>query len=194
MQADERFLPAKDDSARIKYLKKSKNILFNVSQFPVVLTNIFRKLFKKPIKPKNKWQQNIPLKNLCEYFGKEKLTHLLLDEIEKVYAIISSTSLILFKACQEVSKNISSELAQPEASDENQPGEYSVVFKKKIQESISEIENVEISIRQSSAESIQKIIIQLDEAFQKAGTIELLKRNFNPDKIKNLRGEVSSII
>ena len=192
VQADERFIPLKDDSVRIKYLKKTKNILYNTSQLPIGFTNFFRKLFKKPVKPKNKLQQNIPLKNLCEYFGKEKLTHLLLDEIEKVYTIISSTSLILFKACQEVSKNISSELAQPEASDENQPGEYSIIFKKKIQESISEIENIEISIKQSSAESIQKIIIQLDEAFQKAGTIELLKRNFNPDKIKKLRGEVSS--
>ena len=35
VQADERFIPVKDDSARIKYLKKTKNILYNTSQFPI---------------------------------------------------------------------------------------------------------------------------------------------------------------
>ena len=189
-QADERFISLKDDSARIKLLKKNKNISFHISRFPTTSTNSIRRIFKKPTKPIIRWQQNIPLKNLAEYYGKEKLSLLLVDEIEKTYQQISSTSLNLFKAAGQVDKKIAPKIVEEKKLIENEKVDSDFDHKKIINESLDEIENIVNSIKQSSAESIQKIILQLDEAFQKAGTIELSKNHFNQSKIKKLRSEV----
>ncbi|MEO8399434.1 MAG: hypothetical protein ABI550_06420, partial [Ignavibacteriaceae bacterium] len=190
-QDDERFIPLKDNSGYIKFLKKIKKFLFNLRQIPIKSGNVFRKLFKKPLKPKKNWHQDIPLRGLAEYFSKEELSHFLLDEIEKVYAVISTTSLNLLKACRDIDNNIFDKNIINEDSPRNEKANSINNYKKNIKESLSAIDAVESSIKQNSVGIIEKIFVQFDEAFQKVDTIELSKNNFSQHKIKRLHDELN---
>ncbi len=64
-QLPERFNYINGDSLQLRILKLVKRILFSISQLPLIIGNIFRKIFKKDLKTKRDWYQSVPLKIYC---------------------------------------------------------------------------------------------------------------------------------
>ncbi len=190
-QVEERFIQLKDDSTHIKFLKSFKKFFYSISQIPTTTNNLFKKLFKKPLKPKKIWLQNIPLKNLTEYFFKEKLSLRLLDEFENIYAVINKTSLNLLTISKKVSKNNFKKNNEDESLKLGEKEEVLNSFKNIISENLSEIEKTRDLIEKNYPEIIHRIFTEFNSAFQKTGTIELSKNKFNQNKIRKLHGDVS---
>ena len=101
VQDEERFIINKTDGFLLKILKRLKNLFFFISKIPLETGNIFRKLFKKPIKTRQRWGHKIPLRNLTTFFLRDLFSSSVIEIIKEMNKNISRTSLSVWKTDEE---------------------------------------------------------------------------------------------
>jgi len=191
IQEPERFISQPEDSAFIKFGKRFKRWSFVISKFPERIENLFRKASKKSLKPLKEWTHQVDTKNLAQFYLKAFLSYRLAGLLNIVHKSKCSTSLLVWKADEEIMARAEDFLAS---------GNRFV-----IDDSVIELSDKAIHELVAEKEIIRKKILDLFEqtqeeyesAFYKAGTFELSNNRFNraaiQKKDRNLQEETLNI-
>jgi hypothetical protein len=168
IQDEERFIINKTDGLFLRILKRLKNLFFFISKIPLEIGNIFRKLFRKPVKARNRWAHKIPLRNLTTFFLRDVFSSSAIEIINEINKSISKTSLSVWKIDEEI-------------------GDYKLGNKVPMvdfNEDITELENLKTDVARLTEKAFEEKIEDLENAYKKVGTIELSYRRFNNNKIE----------
>ncbi|MBZ0199388.1 MAG: hypothetical protein K8H86_05945, partial [Ignavibacteriaceae bacterium] len=172
-QKPERFKKLEGDSFQILINKKIKSISYWFTQRPTAFTNVFRKLFKKELKPPKLWKQDIPFRNLCAYYFGEELSKQLMLPLIHTHKGISDAILAQWKALKEAEQEIKKDKSK------------SV---KEFEQSINQLRNKLEALKKTNIEesdaAVSRITESITNAYEIAGTIELTNRHFGESKIK----------
>jgi hypothetical protein len=178
-QDNERFFGADADSKTLKFRKTLKRYLFNVSKIPLKTANIFRKTKKEVVF----WQQEIPFKNVTEYYFKSELTHNLRVVSDAIFKEISEIT----NGYWEVDKKIDDAIEVFLADD------VTLIFSDELLLRLNEIPSAKTRIENQQIkfnEIYETSVLKYRTALYKADTIELSADFFNTNKITNYQKSV----
>jgi hypothetical protein len=182
VQDEERFIINNDDTFKVKFFKRFKKFFYSISQFPIQSGNIFRRLFKKPLKEKRSWYHKVPVKNLTAFYLRDNVCLNFIPHIEEVNRKTSSAFLRAWKTDEELS-NISV----------NEKTEFGSDLYKEIEE----LEGLTGYLKESFDKVFSDVIVLYEDAFKKAGTLELPYNRLSEKKIeknhKKLNEEYESL-
>ncbi len=189
-QSPERFSKNKDDLLFIKTGKFIKRIFFQLSQLPIFLGNFFRKIFKKKLRPAKQWEQKIPLRNLVAFYLKDDLTLLYFTLLKKANQSNSKVILKLWKTTEQAEKFFINSLKRYEI--ENTEFEISGYDYSTDKNELKEyLENISKELQKEFDEIIEKSFTKLNNAYEKAGTIELSASKISNNRIEKKHIEVN---
>jgi len=174
IQDEERFIVNEKDKFTVKFLKRIKNISYNLSQFPVKSGNLLRKLFRKPIKEKKQWHHTVPLRNLTAYYLRDTLCLNLLPDLEEINRKKSTAYLQAWKSDEVLS------LLQ-----ENSEKEINFDLK------IDQLEKAYNNFVESFEKIFNGTVASYKDAFSKSGTAELPSSKFSSKKIQKKHDELN---
>ena len=160
-QSPERFRKQAADRWMILLFKSLKRFFFHITRLPHYTVNGFRALFKKPKKKIKYWQYNLPLRNLATYH----FHSMVLKELNPLFIEAQKLICTGFNQQRKIEETLTSGGSMPEKFD----GE------KEIVDSFKQIvpdfeEKVKVIIKEKCK--------AFDDEFLKAGTLELISRNF----------------
>ena len=182
VQEKERFIINENDRFRIKFLKRVKIVFYNISQLPVKFGNIFRKLFHKTLKEKRLWYHKIPLRDLTAFYLNDITSLRFLPSIDDLFKKVSAVFVEVWKADEIINKLSVNEKEK---------------FNFEISKQVDELKELPGYLVQSFEEIFNETIISYDDAFRKAGTIELplnkISTKKNDKNHKKLNNEYESL-
>jgi hypothetical protein len=179
-QDKERFFSLDTDSKLQKFRKTIKRALFNLSKIPLKTTNIFRKTKKEF----GFWQQEIPFKNITEYYFKSELTNNTGVVFDAVYCEISEIT----NKYWSIDKEIDAQIEQFLANDNNV-----LTFSDILLSNLDDIPSLETRIENHKltlTEIYEATVLKYKNALYKADTIELSANSFNLKKNTNYQKSV----
>ena len=167
IQDEERFIVSEDDGYFLRILKTFKRLFFFISKIPLSTANFFRKLFRKPLKEKNRWTHKIPLRNLVTLFLRDSFSRSTIRVTNGINENISRALLEVWKRDEEVR-----ELKRNE------------VLKTDFNEIVTELEALKADLIKSIENVFDEKVLGFEDAFKKVGTIELSSGKFNTEKVE----------
>jgi hypothetical protein len=179
VQDKERFSANKNDSLKIQIIKKTKRIFYKFSQIPVITGNLFRKIFKRQAKPAKEWKHRIPLRNLISMYFRDDLCSSFLPVIEEINKSVSAASLKVWEIDEEISRYLlNSEMPANE-------------FQSILKNTLTILEEKRDSLTGDINKAIQNITTEFDNAYSKAGTIELPYRQLSKKKVEKTHHQLN---
>ncbi|MEM6358665.1 MAG: hypothetical protein AAF731_01150 [Bacteroidota bacterium] len=172
-QVHERFDKQPGDSFYVRVGKFQKRLFYSISKWPEKISNAFRKLFKKPVKELRPWNHTVFYQRLSRFYLKEELLRKSSLQMDLFYLAIIDSSKRLWRL--------------DAIFDEPLEGELSDLFRKTL-DALDQIK-LELSqkmetFRVACQDVFQNIFEQFEDAYYKAGTIELTNNRFNPRNLK----------
>ena len=189
-QSAERFLKNKNDKLLIKSGKFFKRIFFSVSKLPVSFVNIFAKIFKKKLKPAKLWKQIIPFKNLCEFYLKENLLPSYFILLRKINQTISADTLKSWESFEKTEKFFIDSMNKFEIGN----SELKISrqnFSDYRDQIINELDSLKEEIHNEFDKIVETAFADLQEAYIKAGTIELPGSKFSDKKLRTKHSDLN---
>lgn len=184
IQSLERFKSGPKESWILKIGKAWKKVFFNISQWPIAVGNIFRKLLKKPPKPSKQWTHKIPLQNLASFYHREMFS----VELLPLFQLVEQKISIGWESTWRIDEEIDRWALQLILKLDSKPLETKSFayndYLEQIKELINAIERLKEDLQLQVQEIVQKTNLQFEDAYVKAGTIELPAYRFGPSKIK----------
>ncbi len=180
----DRFSSLKNDPLLIRFLKKIKRVFLILSQTPIWLGNLFRKLIKKEIKTERVWHQIVPLKQLTLFFLRDGFTEKILPILNAYYAKECEIYLGVWKLDEKLVHEFFNHQFFNHQFEEESAGalEFS-----NIEEDLIRLEKTLNEHNQFFIDEIftalNEVYLSFQESFQLAGTIELPRRLFSSKKI-----------
>ncbi|WP_026775564.1 ATP-binding protein [Polaribacter sp. Hel_I_88] len=179
VQDKERFLKLDGDSKLLKFRKGVKKSLFTVSKLPLKTANVFRKTKKEIVY----WQQEIPFKNVTEYYFKSELIHNLNEVIEAIYKEISEITDNYWSIDKKIDEKIELYLENNTVLD----------FSEELSTNVQTIPSLEARIenhKKTFQEIFEANILNYTNALYKADTIELSANFFRAQNIAKYQKDV----
>ena len=170
----ERFQKDTKDTLHIKFIKPYKQILFISSNTPVVFTNIFRKIFKKPLKEKKRWKRNVPLKKLRQFYFHYLLNTKLLELKRKYYFQRSAAAKGLWDIYESLDEKLNKKIF-PDLNGNKNDSEL-INISSRMKELQSNLSLFEESLIVEVDTIVTSIVAEYKDKYFKAGTIEFPKR------------------
>jgi len=190
IQHNERFKIQKNDPIRVRILKPLKKALFNITQWPVKSGNQLRKWKKKPPMPPRQWHQQVPLKNLTENYYKYLLVLEITNILEKQYQLKSEIIRKIWDVFEENEKIFSQQyndwIFSPEGIKSFDQSDVSEAFDDCLELTETHFSDIEIMMKEVHS----NIDEQYDEAFLKAGTLELPASGFDQQHLARKEKEM----
>lgn len=184
IQDDLRFVSQKDDNLFIQIVKPIKRILLGISNIPTQFSNTFRKMFRKPLKPKKDWKRNIQLKKLREYHFKYLLSHELTEFQKKTFVLISNSQRSLKNIYEILDAYIETRLYEQGHSEENKD---SLDFTQQIKDLHANLDEYNDKISLDIMPVLEKVMNEYEISYSKGGTIEYPKYKLGKRAIKKVQ-------
>lgn len=178
-QDKERFFGLETDSKMLKFRKSIKNSLFKLSKIPLKTGNAFRKT-KKEV---TFWQQEIPFRNITEYYFKSEISNDLSAIIDAIYKEISEINNRYWVVDRKIDDVIEQFL-------EN---DIAITFSDEMFFDIDEIPSFDVRIENHKLAFIEvynTVALKYNKALYKADTIELSAHFFNTQRINVYQNNV----
>lgn len=170
-QVQERFKVQIDDSVHIRIGKFQKRFFYAISKWPEIIANGFRHLFRKQKKELRPWLHTIYLQRLARFYLKEELLRRSSLQMQDFYRGITSTSKALWRLDETLDDKLGGQLP------------YDRVLEK-IRQLNSDLEQFHHTFIGSCHMLFDEVFLEFEQAFYKAGTIELTNNRFNPRNLK----------
>ena len=180
VQTDERFNISGEDKVYIKNSKRIKKLGLNISRLPGKAANIPRKLFKKEIKPLRNWHRLVPFKNLLTIYLRNKLSRSLFEIVEDTELKISSAYSRIWELDENINKILTKKPGRPDENDQSQI----ISYKEETENIKKDLTELKSSLTDKTGVKTAEVLKELENVYQKAGTIEVPKRRFNSRRIK----------
>lgn len=174
VQQEDRFQPQSVDSLIFLFYKFFKRFLRYCYRIPYFAENFVLKLFKKQPKPLPDWKQIIPLQNLTLFYFREELSTSLLQLIAETNKMKGNTYYRLWKLVGAFDTSLVKHL---DSFSEDSSFQFDV--KIETENILNEIDTTADFIKSESQLLIAEIISAFENAYNKAGTIELPKNTFS---------------
>ncbi len=176
-QVKERFKKQASDSVYIRFGKFNKRFFYAISKWHEVVTNGFRKLIKKEVKALKPRHHTIFLQRLARFYFREELLRTATLQQEGFYEIITSTSKALWKLDESFDTKVTEAL--PDKSTLELIEDIRKNLKKRQENFVMECNAL-----------LEQVLAEFEDAFYKAGTIELTNNRFNPRNLKKKHGRL----
>ncbi len=192
VQPDERFNISAEDRVYIKNSKRIKKLVFKISRLPRKAANISRKIFKKETKPLRNWHHLVPFKKLSIIYLRDGLPRSLFGIVEDTELNISSA----YSKIWELDERINEKLTGKHEQDEADPAEI-ISWKEETGNIEKGLKELKTTLEGKAGIKIPEVLKEYENAYHKAGTIELPKRRFTPGRImksnENLNNDYKEI-
>ncbi len=170
-QDPERFIKGPDDKLNIKIRKPVKKFFYNISNIPISVGNIFRKLFHKPVKEKKIWKRIVLLKSLRQFHLNNNLSLKLIEIARKLFMLRSSSAKAMWNIYESIDENINQKLNT--SNDSSSLNEIIPInIQQKISDLVLKLNQFEESLNNEIELSINSVITEYETDYLKAGTIE----------------------
>ena len=170
-QDPERFANKQTDKLHIKIRKPVKKFFYNISNLPISVGNIFRKLFRKPIKEKKIWKRFVLLKNLRQYHLYNNLSLKLIEITRKLFQLRSSTAKELWSVYESLDENINQK-HYPSGDNNSLDKINELNIQQKISELLVRLNQFEESLINDLDNSFKPVFATYEADYLTAGTIE----------------------
>ena len=170
-QDPERFIKGPSDKFHIKIRKPVKKLFYDISNIPISVSNLFRKLFHKPTKEKKVWKRIVLLKNLRQYHLYDNLSLKLIEISRNLLKLRSSAAKEIWNLYESIDENI---ILKLNLQDDNKSLDQAknLNIQQKISEVLVRLNQFEESLINEIDLSIENVITQYEVDYVKAGTIE----------------------
>jgi hypothetical protein len=191
-QNPERFVKKQSDKFHIKFRKPIKKFFYNISNIPISAGNVFRKLFRKPIKEKKVWARIVLLKNLRQYHLFNNLSLKLIEISRKLFQLRSGTAKELWSAYESLDENVNQKLYPSRDNNSlNKINELNI--QQKISELLARLNEFEESLINEIDKSFEPVFAEYEADYLTAGTIENPKWKLRKGVLKRKSKQISEI-
>ncbi len=170
VQDIQRFQSDVTDKLHVRLRKPFKIIFLKLSNLPVLVSNFFRKIFRKPLKEKRIWKRIVRLRKLRQYYFYYSLNSRLLEINKKYFRLRSSTARELWNMYETIDNELNQMLFPDSTESKHNPEKFNTSLK------IKELQSNLNLFEESLVEDVEKITGPLfneyEDRFFKAGTIE----------------------
>ncbi|UII27238.1 hypothetical protein LVD15_02075 [Fulvivirga maritima] len=180
-QEQERFYKTQGDSRFLRTRKWFKRRFYAVSKSPEKFLNVFRKLFKKPVKPLRPWVHHVRLKNLASFHFGGSLPLLLLPVIAKIDRRVSHSTRVAWQIDEEIEKACKQYV---QSSEHEFEVEENILHP--LDQAIHNLEEFKKEIEDFAIEAFEKLFNDYENAYLKVGTMELSNSQYSHKKIESL--------
>lgn len=191
VQEDERFVIYESDPSFLKFKKHFKKLFYNISQIPVYSGNFFRKIFKKELKPENKWHHKVPLRKITSYFYKEDFFGAILPELQKMYPALSSTSNRMLKAVKNIGEQFFDIINKYKNDDKAGLNFEEIDYRKEADSAIQQLDRLKDELAGNIIQRLEEEYPKFENAYLKVNTIELSGGRFSQRKINKKNKELN---
>lgn len=189
-QDPERFVNKQTDKLHIKIRKPVKKFFYNISNIPISFSNLFRKLFRKPLKEKKLWERIVLLKSLRQYHLYNNLSLKLIEITRKLFKLRSITAKELWNLYESLDENINHKLFH--SGDNNSLDKKNDLnIHQKISELLIRLNEFEESLINEIDISFEPVFAEYEADYLTAGTIENPGRNLRKGVIKRKDKQIS---
>ncbi len=172
IQDEERFITSNDDKLLIRLLKPVKKSFLKISNLPISIGNVFRKILKKPAEPIRNWKRIVQLKKLREYYFKNLLSNELIDVQRKTYSLLSRSQKALKEINEALDAKLEKAIFNPMATEDNSLSEN---VSDKLNELQARLNEFEGNLSSEIQPILDDIMAKYESAYLKTGTIEYPK-------------------
>ncbi|MBL3656175.1 ATP-binding protein [Fulvivirga sediminis] len=180
-QDHERFYKTHGDSNFLRVRKWFKRRLYAVSKSPERFLNLFRKLFKKTVKPLRPWVHHIRLKNLVSYYFAGSLPIQLLPVIAKKDRRVSHSTRVAWQIDEKIEEACKHYVQSKEHVFEVEENNLHPLDR-----AIKNLEEFKKEIGDYATEAFEKLFSDYGKAYVRVGTMELSNSQFSNKKIEAL--------
>ena len=171
-QERERFHIIETDLLKIKYGKIVKFLIFHISKLPLRSTNLFRKIFRKNLKPINYWKHKIYPRRIARYVFLNNFLGEMYPVFSKVLNLRQEIFLLLLETDNEIKNSYFGSSQQNKIATKN------------IQEISQKILDKDSEIR-TKFDNLKTIFTnRYDEIYSKAGTFEYPSLRLKESRIR----------
>lgn len=170
-QDPERFIKGPSDKFHVKIRKPVKKFFYNISNIPIAVSNLFRKLFRKPIKEKKIWKRIVLLRSLRQYHLYDNLSLKLTEIFRKLLKLRSITTKEIWNVYESLGDNINQTL-NPSNDNKSLNNINEINVQQKISDLLVKLNQFEESLINDIDLSIEHVIAGYEADYIKAGTIE----------------------
>ena len=168
-QDTQRFETEAKDKWHVKLRKPFKKFFLYFSNLPVSVSNIFRKLFRKPVKSKKKWKRFVRLREMRQLFLYYLLNLKLLELKRKFYRLRSSTIRELWIIYEALDESLNQKLFN---SSKEKTDIYGINIAARIMDLQSDLTDFEELLTTEAKLLVEPLFEEYEDTFAKAGTIE----------------------
>lgn len=188
-QKIERFIAQPNDTRITKFVKFLKKLSFKVSMFPIKVRNSLGKLLKKEPVAEKTWLQTTPYRELSTLYFYYKLGFQLAPLYQKVNTEIAKVAEALWKIEDQIFFSNFSNLNKSQNDTESTTPAtiIGIPFKEEIESQVKSLKKTYSQLKQTAKQEVSEIHKLYNEAYEKAGTFELTRRQIHRKLIKDRR-------
>jgi len=188
IQKKERFYALPSDGRRVKFLKYWKRKIFQLSQLPVKILNTSRKLFKKEPLPEKKWKQIVPYRKLITLHFRDELAIKLLPIYAETQFSVAQASSAAWSIEEQIYNTcypfLQTNILQTEEEKTPIADFNNTEIQEQLAHTIANLESLKKSFKKKVKQEIAHTLENLNEAYEKAGTLELPYRKIGKEQKK----------
>ncbi|TRX54284.1 hypothetical protein FNH22_19400 [Fulvivirga sp. M361] len=180
----ERFECQQSDGKAIKLGKWFKRLFYSISKWPEKMTNSFRRLFKKPVKPLKPWYHKIYFRRLSRFYLEEELFNRLVPQLSNYYLSLCDVSKGVWKLDEIIDH------AFDQCISEEKKFQFQADWVSRFDQLKVDLARKKEEFRIAVRNVFETLFSDYAGAYVKAGTIELTNNRFNPRNLKKKRQRV----
>lgn len=179
----ERFKFLEGDTFGVRGFKVVKKAGYFIATSPRRTVNLFRKLFRKPVRSLKLWKRKVYFRNLIQLIIKDSFLIKSFGLINEMEREISSTCHSVWKSEEKINKHFTADLQFGDLS-VYIPGDDEIsLFDKDINSLLKQMQKMKESINTNTTLYLDEVFDRLDDAYKKAGTLEYPSRVYSNKKV-----------
>ncbi len=183
-QEKARFQTVQGDKFWIRINKWAKRILFNLSNWPVYLGNIWRKAFNKAPKAPKQWMHDVHLRNLVTFHFRNQYGKGLVEIIGESFNITRSMLLEIWRIDELVDNKLPDLQAKSGVDIQSFMEFVTSDQQTQLDAIVEKYHGEKNTLRSLTKDQLKIAYYDFKESYSKAGTVECPNSNFKIEKLK----------